>query len=213
MSDGPTTQCRNKNYFYLLTNHITKIFPKIISVTHNFSEAGHGKGGPDGVGGLLKNLADDAVAHNIDVHSPEAFIEVVTRRVKNVFVMEVKLDETESVSRELLQGLKCFVGTMQAHQLTWNKENKNVYFNFLSCFLCKAGTACSHFSMGEPWKIKDDPVQRKKKLFESQSNNKKSQGIEEVPQSKSKTPVPEKRQRLEKDTAVVTLRRSARLNK
>lgn len=53
LSHGPTIQYRNKTYFYLLTQLISERFPQLLSITHNFSEAGHGKGGPDGVGGAL----------------------------------------------------------------------------------------------------------------------------------------------------------------
>jgi hypothetical protein len=48
VSDGPTTQYRSKNNFYMLSNLIFELGFK--SATWNFWEAGHGKGAPDGIG-------------------------------------------------------------------------------------------------------------------------------------------------------------------
>lgn len=60
LSDGPTSQYRNKVPFYLAS---TVVFMKgFKTVTWNFTEASHGKEAPDGVGGALKNLADCVVA-------------------------------------------------------------------------------------------------------------------------------------------------------
>lgn len=61
LSDGPTSEYRNKTAFYLaLTVPFLKDFT---SVTWNFTEASHGKGAPGGVGDALKNLADRKVAY------------------------------------------------------------------------------------------------------------------------------------------------------
>lgn len=50
-SDGPTTQYRQKGNFYKFSTVVhTKGFS---NATWNFSEAGHGKGTPDGVGAAL----------------------------------------------------------------------------------------------------------------------------------------------------------------
>lgn len=67
ISDGPTTQYRCKNNFYLFA---TQIFDYGFSKggTWNFMEAGHGKGAPDGIGAVLKRSADSLVnTHNRDV--------------------------------------------------------------------------------------------------------------------------------------------------
>ena len=84
ISDGRTSQYRNKSYFYLLTQYISERFPQILQITHNYGEAGHGKGPPDGVGGAVKYTCDDAVAHGIDVNNFDAFCEVVENRIESV---------------------------------------------------------------------------------------------------------------------------------
>lgn len=153
ISDGPTTQYKCKDYFYLLTNYLTQVFPRLLFITHNFSEPGHGKGGPDGVGGALKNIADAAVAHGIDVNDFNSF-SAVMKNVKNVFIHEVPKSSITEVDKEIQKGLQRFVGTMQVRQLTWCKEDREtVYFNSLSCFECIPGSICIHFSIGKPWKI------------------------------------------------------------
>lgn len=59
-SDGPTTQYRQKGNFYLFTTELVNRGFK--RGTWNFFEASHGKGDPDGVGGLLKWTADRLVS-------------------------------------------------------------------------------------------------------------------------------------------------------
>lgn len=51
-SDGPCTQYRQKGNFYLFMKNMKE--KKIKQATWNFSESGHGKGAPDGVGGAVK---------------------------------------------------------------------------------------------------------------------------------------------------------------
>lgn len=50
-SDGPTSQYRNRIKMYLYKTMMPQYFSKLVSVTRNFSEAGHEKGPMDGVGG------------------------------------------------------------------------------------------------------------------------------------------------------------------
>jgi len=58
VSDGPTTQYRNRMNMYLCT-----IIPHLLGfkLWWNFSEAGHGKSAADGVGGTVKRLSDSRV--------------------------------------------------------------------------------------------------------------------------------------------------------
>ena len=51
LSDGPVTQYRNKNNFYLLST--VPFLSAIKNVTWNYSEKSHGKGAPDGIGGTI----------------------------------------------------------------------------------------------------------------------------------------------------------------
>ncbi|RVE43629.1 hypothetical protein evm_011713 [Chilo suppressalis] len=47
LSDGPSTQYRNKSMFHLIATYLSKVF-SVNSITWHYSERGHGKGAPDG---------------------------------------------------------------------------------------------------------------------------------------------------------------------
>lgn len=66
LSDSPSSQYRNKNMFYIITQ-IHKDFPVLHKVTWNYSESGHGKGAPDGIRATLKRTADRIVLHGQDI--------------------------------------------------------------------------------------------------------------------------------------------------
>ncbi|KAI4800038.1 hypothetical protein KUCAC02_016575 [Chaenocephalus aceratus] len=68
-SDGPCTQYRQKGNFFLFSTELTNCGFK--RGTWNFFEASHGKGAPDGVGGLLKRTADRLVSQGHDIPSAE----------------------------------------------------------------------------------------------------------------------------------------------
>lgn len=95
-------------------------------------EAGHGKGGPDGVGGLLKNLADDAVAHEIDVHNLHAFYEVIQKSVKNVFLLLVSEESITEMDHLVLKGLKHYVGILCWCISSLGPRSKVQYFSIYS---------------------------------------------------------------------------------
>nr|CAI5866096.1 unnamed protein product [Callosobruchus analis] len=69
LSDSPSTQYRNKKMFAFITNQMYDYFPEVQSVTWNYHEAGHGKGAPDGIGGVCKRTADRIVAQGTDIRS------------------------------------------------------------------------------------------------------------------------------------------------
>jgi hypothetical protein len=57
LTDGPSSQYRNKHIFYILTQ-LQNDFPQLKLVSWNYQEAGHGKGAPDGIGAVIKRTAD-----------------------------------------------------------------------------------------------------------------------------------------------------------
>lgn len=69
LSDGPANQYRNRANCYLMSSiPYTWGFKRL---TWNYSERGHGKGAPDGVGGTLKRKADMHVLGGRDLQSPK----------------------------------------------------------------------------------------------------------------------------------------------
>lgn len=68
LTDGPTTQYRIRTIFYLLGNYAPVMFGDLCVGIHcHYSEAGHGKGVLDGIGGCLKRTADRLVAEGKDI--------------------------------------------------------------------------------------------------------------------------------------------------
>lgn len=64
-SDGPCAQYRQKGNFYMFS---TELFKRGFQKgTWSFFKAGHGKGAPDGVRGILKRTADRLVSEEKDI--------------------------------------------------------------------------------------------------------------------------------------------------
>lgn len=101
--------------------------------TSNFSEAGHGKGPADGIGGAVKSYADQNVAHGADIVNADKFLNIFNKANLKVKILQVK--EADIV---LL------------HQLVWVKDNPDqLRLRILSCFDCEV-EPCPHF-MAEPY--------------------------------------------------------------
>lgn len=148
-SDGPTTQYRNRKMFYLVTQYLPQKYQQIKQLTYNFTEAGHGKGPADGIGGRLKKSADDEVKYGHDIPNFNTLVSTLRTRVTAVHLDVVTKEEIESMDSVLPSQVKPFVGTMKVHQYCWTRENSTcVRFNALSCFDCPPGITCSHFAIG-----------------------------------------------------------------
>lgn len=149
LSDSPSTQYRNRKMFYLITEHLPKRFTQIKRITYNYSEAGHGKGAPDGVGADLKRTADAAVAVGNDVNSLEKLLQVFIDRNGKVRVSSVTEESIKSIEAVLPSEIDGFPGTMKVHQYKWSKETGIIYFNSLSCNDCSTDQPCSHYHLGK----------------------------------------------------------------
>jgi len=123
-SDGPTTQYRQKGHFYLLS---TEIFKHFESATWHFSEAGHGKGAPDGVGGALKRNADNMVAQGHDITDARSFVDAL----KDSSVKLFYVDNTE-YHPQIPANLKSVPGTMSIHQILTERAGE-VWYRDVSC--------------------------------------------------------------------------------
>lgn len=149
LSDGPSTQYRSKNFFFVIVNNLPNIFkPEHVNlISWNYSESGHGKGAVDGLGGCLKRTADDLVAKGNDIFSCSEFYSKVGSAVKGIVLYEIKSEEFDKIVYP--ENLKTFAGTQKVHQVIWSKENKTkLYFRQLSCFYCRPATKCRYY-LGE----------------------------------------------------------------
>ena len=113
VSDGPTTQYRNKtNFDWLLQCQRSMGF---VHVTWNFLEAGHGKGAPDGIGGVIKRTADGVVSAGNDIVSAEALVEKL--KEKTTVYMELVTQRDIQVF-DKVPDLKPVDGAMKIHQVS-----------------------------------------------------------------------------------------------
>ncbi|KAJ2952834.1 hypothetical protein O0L34_g7199 [Tuta absoluta] len=117
----------------------------------HYSESGHGKGAPDGVGGCLKREADSHIAHGHDILNAQDFVNCLQKRVKNINVINIDDCNVFDVEHRLQQGtIKPFKGTMRVHQLTWSRKHPHViHARRLSCLQCSADAKCHHYEIGQ----------------------------------------------------------------
>ncbi|GBN26713.1 hypothetical protein AVEN_56150-1 [Araneus ventricosus] len=90
LSDGPSTQYKNKKLFYLLGTFVTKEIGAPRCVWH-FSETSHGKGAPDGVGGDLKHTADNIIAQGHIIGQDE-FVSLLKSSCPGIKVIGIDKD-------------------------------------------------------------------------------------------------------------------------
>lgn len=132
-SDGPSSQYKQKNNFYLFSTLVYQMGFK--NSTWSFFESSHGKGAPDGVGGALKRLANHYVAHGCDIPDPDTFFKVLSAnsKIKMFFVLE---EDIVNISKNLPNTpLKTVAGTREIHQLV-TSQRKKICYRPVSCF-CK----------------------------------------------------------------------------
>ena len=75
------------------------------SISWNFLESDHGKGPPDGIGGVLKRTADSVIVHGKDIADPQAFynaLSCISSSMKPFFVSENGMSVYLKNCRQLL---------------------------------------------------------------------------------------------------------------
>lgn len=143
-SDGPTTQYRNKTNFFLMTYFCKKIGIK--ECTWNFTEAGHGKGPADGIGGVTKRYADQVVAFGKDIPDSTTLTQTLRDAELKVKYFEVTLEEINNVESILPKNLKPIPNTMKLHQLVWSSSApRTLGLRILTCLSCGVSLDCKHY--------------------------------------------------------------------
>ena len=133
-SDGPCTQYRQKGNFYLFCTKLHQC--GFQSGTWNFFEASHGKGAPDGVGGLLKRTADRLVSHGKDIPNAELFFNALVDAKLAIKLFYISEDNVAEAVKNMPEGLPVVPSTMQIHQAVTVGERKITYRD-VSC-ICSA---------------------------------------------------------------------------
>ena len=122
LSDGPTTQYRNKMSFYLWNKRVFDLGFRHSS--WNFLEASHGKGAADGIGAAIKRAADHQVnVKGRDIACAKDLVECVQQSssVKMFLVDETSIEEVEE---SLPSSLKPIPSTMKLHQVRFTPDRR-----------------------------------------------------------------------------------------
>ncbi|KAK1875721.1 Isopentenyl phosphate kinase [Dissostichus eleginoides] len=134
LSDGPVTQYRNKNNFYLLST--VPFLSGFTNVTWNYSEKSHGKGAPDGIGGAIKREADLYVHRGGELQTPQDLYEMLNKRLgSSITYYWVSRESIESCDELIPGSLQAVKGTFKIHQVVSSQPAK-ITHREVSCF-CK----------------------------------------------------------------------------
>ncbi|XP_054262091.1 uncharacterized protein LOC128986031 [Macrosteles quadrilineatus] len=173
LSDSPSTQYRNRNMFFLIGTYLAKQLG-VDRLMWHYSESGHGKGAPDGVGGCLKRTADSLVNQSKDITNCQSFIDNLEQHCPNIKLMKIDVEQMDVIDKIIpdKQTFPPVKGTMSIHQITWFKQEAQVLqARKLSCLKkhCK-NQKCKHYHVAtvhipkESSKKTSDPKKPRKQL-------------------------------------------------
>lgn len=121
--------------------------PQLERITWNYSESGHGKGAPDGIGATLKRTADRMVTFG-NIGTFAQFYDYIKSYMdrENHKIIVKKIDREDVIFRESLipKIMKPFRGTFSVYQVLWEKSTSKTTVRNMSCFDCEASEICSH---------------------------------------------------------------------
>ncbi|KAF2891921.1 hypothetical protein ILUMI_14251 [Ignelater luminosus] len=125
LSDGPSTQYRNKKMFFLMVEHISKTL-SVQSFIWHFSERRHIKVAPDGVGECLKRTTDTLVGQGRDIHNFETFVNELNKNIRKIKIHAIDPTKLFAIDKILPEDLATFKGTMNIHELVWTNEKPSI---------------------------------------------------------------------------------------
>jgi len=143
ISDGPTTQHRNKNNFILFSTQLHQM--AFTAGSWNFFETGHGKGAPDAIGGFLKRRADAQLNCVSTSRMPRSYLALGTTHIlaaSSILLMKVLFT---NMHLNCSKTAKAIPGSMKLHQLI-SDEEISIALRNLSCF-CDRPTACGCYDV------------------------------------------------------------------
>ncbi|CAH1114857.1 unnamed protein product [Psylliodes chrysocephalus] len=148
LSDGPSTQYRNKKMFFFMAKYISNAVGAE-QLRWHYSEPGHGKGAPDGVGGCLKKMADRLVSHGKDIPNFDIFLKELTENCRGIKCIPIASQRISEMNSLLPENFKPFKGTMAIRELAWHKHKPDImYARTLTCVGCNVNIECPHYGLG-----------------------------------------------------------------
>ncbi|KAF9417937.1 hypothetical protein HW555_005082 [Spodoptera exigua] len=130
-SDGPSSQYRQKNNFFLLAHFAKEL--QLSFATWSFFESGHGKSVADGVGGSVKRALDRKVCQGFDVTDAKDAYDILKQCLKVTKVFLVPDSAITDINKILPKNIQILKGTLQVHQIMTQDENI-IKFRDVSCF-------------------------------------------------------------------------------
>lgn len=146
LSDGPVNQYKNKYMFEMVCRHLKDFYPEITNFSWHYSEPGHGKGAPDGVGGTLKRTADKVVAEGHDIVDLNSLKPILQSRCPSILLFEVTTEDISLMDDLIKQSrtIPTFRGTQKIRQFVFS--NNTLQCRRLSCIDCIED--CTHYHLG-----------------------------------------------------------------
>lgn len=135
-TDSPTSQYRNKSVFHIISDH-EHLFH--VPASWNFFEAGHGKGPCDGIGGVSKRMADQAVRQGRSIQDAKDFFlwgQQTSKSIMYLFVNEEEVVRERTNLERLTAEADPIKGTMSIHAVVPLKPATQnvVYSKSTSCY-------------------------------------------------------------------------------
>jgi hypothetical protein len=146
LSDSVTNQYRNKKMFFLIKTKLSQMFGAN-TIHWHYSEAGHGKGAPDGIGGCIKRSADSLVAQGKDISNFDSFVLEVKKVCPGIEI--IPIDEDSITLYEKIPTLDAFKGTLKVHHIIWSEPHEYLQARSLTCLKCGPDIACAHYGLGK----------------------------------------------------------------
>ncbi|KAI8442439.1 hypothetical protein MSG28_005952 [Choristoneura fumiferana] len=173
LSDSPVNQYKNKFMFHIVYRHINDLFPGTTFFSWHYSEPGHGKGAPDGVGGTLKRTADKAVAEGRDIVNLNTLKEILSARCPSIMLFEVNTANITDIEHLVKQSdtISAFRGTQKIRQFVFTGDV--LEFRRLSCFDCPG--KCRHYHLGY-YSSSNPSITTKPTKVQTRTKKNKSQG-------------------------------------
>jgi len=145
-SDGPATQYRQKLNFYYFSTKIQSY--GFTTGTWNFSEAGHGKGAADGVGGALKRTADKLASLQHDISSPKLLFDMLSSRNSSILLFFVNDNIVTDATANVPSVVPAIPGTMNIHQVICTTYGQ-IKYRDVSCFCSPDRVSCTCYAVEE----------------------------------------------------------------
>ena len=156
-SDGPTTQYRNRKNIFLLGNiPYSKGFKE---VTWHYSESGHGKGAPDGVGAAIKRSADSLVSKGTDIPDAKTLYLELSEKTSIMlfYIPEEDMDKKDKMYPDKLPGIP---EMMKVHQIKIDEPGTGIIKSQLTSCNCESNSCQCKFNITQiPILSKDDLAQ------------------------------------------------------